>query len=86
MILRAASWLHILIGMAGHIARKKNKRRTIRSIESQIKDLRSVGRPKHGWRDDLVGQQGAVWTRIAKNKKKMEDSGGGLLPAVKDTA
>ena len=29
-----------------------------------------------------MGQQGAVWTRTAKDREKMEDSGGGLLPAV----
>ena len=29
-----------------------------------------------------MGQQGAVWTRMAKDREKLEDSGGGLLPAV----
>ena len=51
---------------------RKNKRRY----------YAEVGRPKHCCRDDIVGQQGAVWTRIAKKQRKMEDSGGGLLPAV----
>ena len=31
--------------------------------------LPPVGRPKHRLRDDIVGQQGAVWTRIAKEEK-----------------
>ena len=42
---------------------------TTRSTERQIKDVRSVGRPKGRWRDDIVGQQGAVWTRIAKDRE-----------------
>ena len=29
-----------------------------------------------------MGQQGLVWTKIAKDRDKLEDSGGGLLPAV----
>ena len=32
---------------AGHIARMKDNRWTIRSTEWQIKGVRSVGRPKH---------------------------------------
>ena len=41
---------------------------TVRSKQWQMKGVRSVGRPKRHWRDDIVGQQGAVWTRIAKDK------------------
>ena len=48
---------------AGHIARVKDSRWTIRSREWQTEGVRSVGRPKRGWRDDIMGQQGAVWTR-----------------------
>ena len=55
---------------AGHIARMKDKTWTIRSTEWQIKGLRSVGRPKRRWRDDIVGQQGAVWTRTAKDRER----------------
>ena len=47
----------------------------------QIKGVRSVGRAKLvSLEDDIVGQQGEVWT--SKGQRKMEDSGGGLLPAV----
>ena len=60
----------------------KDNRWTIRSTEWQTKGVRSVGRPKRRWRDDIAGQQGVIWTRIAKEKRKLEDSGGGLLPAV----
>ena len=66
---------------AGHIARMKDNRWTTRSTEWQIKGVRSAGRPTRRWRYDTVGQRGAVWTRIAKDRK-MEDSGRGLLPAV----
>ena len=31
--------------------------------------VRLVERPKHGWRDEIVGQQGAVWPRIAKDRE-----------------
>ena len=58
----------------------KDNRWTIRSTEWQIKGVRSVGRPKRRWRDDIVGQQGAVLT--SKGQRKLEDSGGGLLPAL----
>ena len=53
---------------AGHIARVKDNRWTIRSTEWQIKDVRSVERSKR-WRDDNVGQQGVIWTRIAKDRE-----------------
>ena len=53
---------------AGHIARIKDNRWTIRSTEWQREGVRSVGRPKRRWRDDIVGQQGAIWTRIAKDR------------------
>ena len=67
---------------AGHIVPMKDNRWTIRSTGWQTEGVRSVGRPKRRWRNDIVGQQGAVWTRIAKGQRKMEDVGGGLLPAV----
>ena len=58
----------------------------MRITEWQTKGVRSAGRPKCRWRDDIVGQQGAVWTRIAKDRESWralaEGSGGGLLPAV----
>ena len=50
---------------AGHIARMKDNR----STERQIKGVRSAERPKRRWRDDIVGQQGEVWTRIAKDRE-----------------
>ena len=55
---------------AGHIARIKDNRWTIRSKEWQTECVRSTGRPKHRWRDDIVGQQGAVWMRIAKDRER----------------
>ena len=45
---------------AGHVARMKDNRWTIRSTEWQIKGVRSVGKPKRRWRDDTVAQQGAL--------------------------
>ena len=60
---------------AGHMAQMKDNRWTIRSTEWQTKGVRSVGRPKC-WRDDIVGQQGAVWTRIAKNRERWKTGGG----------
>ena len=45
---------------AGHIAQIKDNRWTIRSTVWQIRGIRSVGRPKRRWRDDIVGQQGVV--------------------------
>ena len=55
---------------AGHIARMKDNRWTIGSTEWQTESQRSVGRPKRRWIDDIVGQQGEVWTRIAKDRER----------------
>ena len=65
--------------------RLKDSRWTIRRTEWQAEGLRSVGRPKRRWRDDIVGQQGSVWTMIAKDRERWK-TGGGLLLQWKDTA
>ena len=70
---------------AGHIARMKDNMCTIRSTEWQIKGVRSVGRPKRRWRDDIVGQQGAVWTRIAKDRERWRTLVEGYFLQRKDT-
>ena len=54
---------------AGHIVRMKDNRWTIRSTEWHTEGARSVGRPKRRWRDGIEGQQGTVWTRIARTEK-----------------
>ena len=51
---------------AGHIARMKYNRWTVRSTEWQIKGARSVARPKRSWRDDMK-QRRAAWTRTEKD-------------------
>ena len=71
---------------AGHITRMKDNRWTIRSTEWQTEDVRSAGRPKHRWRDDIVGQQGAVWTRTAKDRKRWKTLVEGYFLQWKDTA
>ena len=71
---------------AGHIARMKDNRWTIRSTEWQIKGVRSVGRPKRRWRDDIVGQQGAVWTRITKDRERWRTPVEGYFQQWKDAA
>ena len=55
---------------AGHMVRMKDSRWTTRSTEWQVKAVRSFGRTKRGWRDDIVGQQGTVCTRIAKDRER----------------
>ena len=64
----------------------KDNRRIIRGTECQIKGVRSVGRPKHRWRDDIVGQQGAVWTRIAKDRESLRTVEECYILQWKDTA
>ena len=71
---------------AGHIARMKDNRWTIRNTESQAEGVRSVGRPKRRWRDDIVRQQGAVWTRIAKDRERGKTLAEGCFLQWKDTA
>ena len=60
----------------------KDNRWTIRSTEWQIEGERSVGRPKRRWRDDNVGQQGAVWTRIAKDRERWKTLADGYCGAT----
>ena len=71
---------------AGHTTRMKVKRWTIKSTERQIKGVRSVGRPKRRWRDAIVGQQGAVWTRTAKDRESWRTLADGYFLQWKDTA
>ena len=61
----------------GHIARMKNNRWTIRSTEWQIKGVRSVGKPKRRWVDDVVGATGSSVDKDSKGQRKFEESGGG---------
>ena len=70
---------------AGHITRMKDNRWTIRSTEWQTEGVRSAGRPKRQWRDDIVGQLGAVWTRIAKDRERWKTLGEGYFLQWKDT-
>ena len=60
----------------------KDNRWTIRSTEWQTEGVRSVRRPKRRWRDDIVGQQGAVWTRTAKDRERWRDDIVGQQGAV----
>ena len=71
---------------AGHIARMKDNRCTIRSTQWQAEGVRSVRRPKRRWRDDIVGQQVAVWTRIAKDRERWKTLAEGYFLQWKDTA
>ena len=57
---------------AGHTARMKDNRWTFRSTEWQTEGPRSAGRPKRRWRDDIVGQQGAVWMRTENDGRLAE--------------
>ena len=63
----------------------KDNRWTIRSTEWQIKGVRSAGSPKC-WRDDIVGQQEAVWTRTAKDRESWTTLAEGYFLQLKDTA
>ena len=64
----------------------KDNRWVIRNREWQRKDGRSVRKPKRRWRDDIVGQQGAVWTRIAKDRERWGTLAEGYFLQWKDTA
>ena len=47
---------------AGHVARMKDNRWTIRCTEWQVRDgKRSRGRPKRRWRDDIQQWLRATW-------------------------
>ena len=64
----------------------QDNRWTIRSTEWQINGVRSVGKPKRHWGDDIVGQQGAVWTRKAKDRERLRTLKEGYFLQWKDTA
>ena len=64
----------------------KDRRWTIGSTKWQIKGVRSAGRPKRRWRDAIVGQQGAVWTRIAKDRESWRTLAEVYFLQWKDTA
>ena len=70
---------------AVHIARMKDNRWAIRSTEWQIKGVKSVEKPKRCARDGIVGQQGAVWTRIAKDRERWRTLAEGYFLQWKDT-
>ena len=56
------------------------------TVTWQIKGVRSVGRPKRRWRIDIVGRQGAVWTRIGKDRDRWRTLAEGCFLQWKDTA
>ena len=72
---------------AGHIARMTDNRWTIRSTEWRVREgQRRQGRPKRRWRDDLVWQQGVIWSRKAKDRERWKTLAEGYLLQWKDTA
>ena len=71
---------------AGYIARMKDNRCTIGSTEKQVKINNIIGRPKHRWRDGIVGQQGTVRLEIAKDRDSCRSLEDGCFPQWKDTA
>ena len=72
---------------AGDIARMTDNRWTIRSTEWRVREgQRRQGRPKRRWRDDLVWQQGVIWSRKAKDRERWKTLAEGYLLQWKDTA
>ena len=65
---------------AGHIAQMKD------NTGCQMMGVRSFGRPKRHWRDDIVPQQRAVWTRTAKDRESWRTLVEGYFLQWKDTA
>ena len=65
----------------GHITPSNDHIWTIRSTRRQIQRVRSVEKPQRRWKEDT----GATWSSMDKDNKrqgKLQDSFGGLLPAV----
>ena len=54
-------------------------------FQMAIKGIRSVGKPNCCCTDDIVGQQGAVWMRIAKDKDSWRTPVVGYFLQWKDT-
>ena len=76
---------HRTMETAVHIAPAKDNRSTIRSTEWQTTGVRSVGRSKR-WTDDIVGQQGTMWTGITKVRERWGVLAEGYVLQWKDTA
>ena len=70
----------------GHISQMKDNRWTIRSIKWQTEGVRSVGRTKRRRRNDIVGQQEEVWTRVEKDRERWRTLAEGYFLQWKDTA
>ena len=65
---------------AGHVARMKDNRWTIRCTEWQVRNgRRARGRPRRRWRDDLQQWQGATWSRTAKDRQQWRGLAEGYL-------
>ena len=72
---------------AGHVARMKDNRWTVRCTEWQVRDgKRSKGRPKRRWRDDIQQWLGATWSRKARDRQKWRDLAEGYFQQWRDTA
>ena len=72
---------------AGHVARMKDNRWTVRCTEWQVRDgKRSKGRPRRRWRDDIQQWLGATWSRKAKDRQKLRDLSEGYVQQWRDTA
>ena len=69
-----------------HRPNDRDNRWTIRRPEWQVKCVRSFGIPKRRCRDDIVGQQGAVRTRIAKDGERWRILAEGYFLQWNDTA
>ena len=71
---------------AGHVARIKDNRWTVRCTEWQVRNgKRSRGRPRRRWRDDIQQWQGATWTRVAKDRQQWKRLEEGYFQQWRDT-
>jgi hypothetical protein len=59
---------------AGHVARKGEKRNAYRILVGKLEGKRSLGRPRHGWEDNIrmdlreIGWGGMDWIDLAQDR------------------
>ena len=65
---------------AGHIARLKDNRWTLRTTEWRPRNgRRTRGRQQMRWRDDIVKAKGATWSRDARDRQGWRDGAEGYI-------
>ena len=65
---------------AGHVARMKDNRWTVRCTEWQVRNGK-----RRRWHDDIQHWQGATWSRTARDRQQWGELAEGYFQQLRDT-